>query len=140
MGRVFTLINTASMAMASGGMVAFGGIADSLGVVIGISMIGVVFLTTGMIVMISHRSATDEREILTMDPVNSAVRLESKKEWLPLRIVSSTPSIKRTWRVNDRWIQTVYPYSSGEKPDVIPHRPSRAPPLYTHNPLRRLFK
>src|SRR5690606_9227806 len=31
MGRVFTLMNTASMAMASGGMVAFGGVADFFG-------------------------------------------------------------------------------------------------------------
>ncbi len=129
MGRVFTLINTASMAMASGGMVAFGGIADTFGAMTGISMIGLVFLTTGMIVMISHRFATEEPEILTLDSPDSTVRLDSKTEWGPVRIFSSTPSIKRKWTGNDEWIQRVYnPYSSRKKPDVIPHRLSRAPP------------
>ncbi len=52
MGRVFTLINTASMAMASGGMVAFGGVADNFGSMAGISMIGFVFMITGMVVIL----------------------------------------------------------------------------------------
>jgi MFS family permease len=128
MGRVFTLMNTASMAMASGGMVAFGGIADTHGSVAGITMIGVVFLATGIVVIFSNRFGIQESQIPGADALHSASHSGSKKKWRPLRVVSLTSTSGRKWKKNHEWVRNVYPYSFRKTPDVIPHRLSRAPP------------
>ena len=130
MGRVFTLINTASMAMASGGMVTFGGVADTFGSMAGISMISFVFLVTGGVVVISHRFAIQGRKLFPWCAMESSAHCDSKKPWSPVRIVYPTPPIDRKWkRKNHQWIQNISPYSSGKIPDVPPQHSSRAPTL-----------
>jgi MFS family permease len=132
MGRVFTLVNTASMAMASGGMVAFGGVADTFGSMAGISMISLVFLVTGGAVVISHRFAIQGRTTLTHATrkidghVHSLSR--STKAWRPVTIVNSMRICRsRGWTRPHDWIQN-YSFLSGKIPDGFTQRISRAPP------------
>lgn len=129
MGRVFTLINTASMAMASGGMVAFGGVADNFGSMAGISMIGFVFLITGMVVIFSNRSSIQGEKLLPWKAMESPDHSDSKTAWNPVRMGYSTPPIDRPWRRNPQGILNISPYSLTKIPDVRPELGSRAPPL-----------
>jgi MFS transporter, DHA3 family, macrolide efflux protein len=132
MGRVFTLVNTASMAMASGGMVAFGGVADTFGSMAGISMISLVFLVTGGAVVISHRFAIQGHTPLThttrkMDGhVHSLSR--STKARRPVTIVNSMRiSSSRGWTKTHDWILNCS-LPAGKIPDDFTQRISRAPP------------
>jgi MFS transporter, DHA3 family, macrolide efflux protein len=132
MGRVFTLVNTASMAMASGGMVAFGGVADTFGSMAGISMISLVFLVTGGAVVISHRFAIQGRTTLTHATrkidghVHSLSR--STKAWRPVTIVNSMRICRsRGWTRPHDWNQNCS-FLSGKIPDGFTQRISRAPP------------
>lgn len=135
MGRVFTLINTASMAMASGGMVAFGGVADNFGSMVGISMIGFVFLITGMVVILLNRSSFQGEWLLPWKRMEPSAH-DPKGEWSPVRISCSKPlSIQRSRRENHLWMLEISPYSSDKIPNISPKRGSRAPPWSknTHN-------
>ncbi len=134
MGRVFTLINTASMAMASGGMVAFGGVADNFGSMAGISMIGFVFLITGMIVILLNRSFIQGESLLPWKKMELSAHCDPKREWGPVRIsCSKPPSIHRSRRKNHQWVLDISPYSSGKIPNISPVHGSRAPPLPKKN-------
>jgi MFS family permease len=128
MGRVFTLINTASMAMASGGMVAFGGVADTFGSMAGISMIGFVFLITGMVVICSNRSPIQAEKSLPWNAMEAPANSDSKRAWHPVRIGLSTSPLERPWTRNLQWISKYSPHSFGQIPSVRPASGSRAPP------------
>jgi MFS transporter, DHA3 family, macrolide efflux protein len=132
MGRVFTLINTASMAMASGGMVAFGGIADSFGSMAGISMIGVVFLITGIVAVFFNRGVFQDGTILPWRTFESLINsgVSGHEEYAynkvstnSLFIRSSFPARTNEWPVNGD------PHLTTRKiPDAPPLRISRGPP------------
>ena len=129
MGRVFTLINTASMAMASGGMVAFGGVADNFGSMAGISMIGFVFLITGMVVIFSNRSSIQGEKVLPWKKTELSAHSDPKRVRIPVRFSCSKPlSIHRSRRKNHQWMLDISPYSSEKIPNIFPERGSRAPP------------
>jgi MFS family permease len=132
MGRVFTLINTASMAMASGGMVTFGGVADTFGSMAGISMISFVFLVTGGVVVISHCFAIQGRKPLTYTTRETSGHFQaiskSKKAWRPVKIDNSMRiSSGRIWSRKQDWIRNC-PFSHGKIPDGFSQRISRALP------------
>lgn len=136
MGRVFTLINTASMAMASGGMVAFGGVADTFGSMAGISMIGFVYLITGMVVIFSNRSSIQEEKLIPWKVMESPDHFDSKRAWNPDRMGYPTAPIHKPWRRNSQVILNISPYSFGKIPDVRPELGSRAPPRHKNAHLR----
>lgn len=135
MGRVFTLINTASMAMASGGMVAFGGVADTFGSMAGISMIGFVFLITGMVVICSNRSPIQAEKSLPWNAMEAPAHSDSKRAWHPLRIGISTSPLERPWTRNLQWISKYSPHTFGQIPSVRPASGSRAPPHQQKFPM-----
>jgi MFS transporter, DHA3 family, macrolide efflux protein len=83
MGRVFTLISTASMATASGGIVAFGVVGDTLGSMAGITMIGLVFLITGIIVMFFRRPTIPRTRMLTDKTLKLPTPSHSTPIWRP---------------------------------------------------------
>jgi MFS family permease len=131
MGRVFTLINTASMAMASGGMVAFGGVADTFGALAGISMISLVFLGTGLAVIICNRSAIPGLRMFRWpSSLGSSIRVDSQKAIGYLCTGDSMPEpIQRKWLWNVEWnLPTANTSSWRRLPQVVLQHISRAPP------------
>jgi MFS transporter, DHA3 family, macrolide efflux protein len=128
MGRVFTLINTASMAMASGGMVAFGGVADTFGSMAGISMISFVFFITSMVVFFSHRSTIQESKLFQVKEGSSSKHSVSKRPKIFVKKGYPSSLMDRVWRRNRPWIFTSSPFSSRTIPDVPTGQGSRAPP------------
>lgn len=126
MGRVFTLLNTASMAMASGGMVAFGGVADTFGAMGGIWMISLVFLVTGMMVIFSNRFVLQKHQAFRSTPLGSSTHSDFQKKRRFVKNVNLMPiSIDGKWVENRERVQTFYPHSS---------RISRAPPANRPTP------
>ena len=130
MGRVFTLINTASMAMASGGMVAFGGVADTFGALAGISMISLVFLGTGLAVIISNRSAIPGLRMFRWpSSLGPSIRVDSQKAIGYLYTGDSMPEpIQRKWLWNVEWNLPTANTSWRRLPQVVLQHVSRAPP------------
>ncbi|MGD9852629.1 MAG: MFS transporter [Nitrospirales bacterium] len=128
LGRVFTLINTASMAMASGGIVAFGGVADTFGSMAGISMISVVFLFTGVVVILSNCLTIQGGEFLPWSACRSSVLPQSKGGSVPIRVAYSIPLSDKTRKRNHQWNLNAVPDSSVRMSDVIPQCLTRAPP------------
>lgn len=128
MGRVFTLINAASMAMASGGMVAFGGVADTFGSMVGISMIGFVFFITGVLVLLSSRFTMQVDELLPWSVLESSVSSESERLSPAIRVAYSRLSRDKTWKRHHQWNPNMVLYSSGKITEVALHRLIRPPP------------
>ncbi|MDR4494151.1 MAG: MFS transporter [Nitrospirales bacterium] len=143
MGRVFTLINAASMAMASAGMVAFGGVADTFGSMAGISMIGFVFFVTGVVVMFSTRLAIQGQQPLARNTLKTSGPSDSKRKWILAPIAPSVTGCRKGYRQYRREASS-YTYTLSKKADVILQRLSRAPPSlskkYTHKPQSLSYK
>ena len=136
MGRVFTLMNTASMAMASGGMVAFGGIADTHGSVAGITMIGVVFLATGIVVIFSNRFGNQESQIPGADALHSASHSGSKKKWHPAQGCLSHFNFREKMEKESRMGPECLPVFVQENSRCHSSSPFSCPALaICHNPL-----
>jgi MFS transporter, DHA3 family, macrolide efflux protein len=130
MGRVFTLINTASMAMASGGMVAFGGVADTFGALAGIFMISLVFLGTGIMVLFSHRSAIPGAQLFTGPGWEPSLSTNLPKTGGCLRINFALPKpIGGNWLSYFEWVSLTAVSSSLKRfPQLVFQHISRAPP------------
>lgn len=93
MGRVFTLIGTASMAAASGGIVAFGVTGDTLGTMAGIAMIGFIFLGTGVMALAFQRRLLLPDQRARTDPkANSDSDPQASMMWRSARSAGAVPS------------------------------------------------
>lgn len=129
MGRVFTLMNTASMAMASGGMVAFGGVADSFGASAGISMISLVFLGTGLAVFLTNRSAMQLPQWLTWPAAPEPFEPSFFSKAQSHTEISLMKSVEGKLAGNDEWIPSAAFFNFTRRvPQIVLHHISRAPP------------